>query len=309
MNTCKIVMYHYVRPIKSSKFPKINGLEKNAFERQINYFLKNYNIINAHDLLDCIYSNNDIKPNSVLLTFDDGFKDHFEYVYPTLKKNEIQGLFFPPVKPISDKIVLDVHKIHFILSLIQNPSEIVKEIFSFIKNNVKEFNLKSASEYYEIYGKANRFDSDEIIFIKRMLQKILPQKLRKKIIDELFIKYVTNNEDLFSSKLYLSIEEIKEMIENNMYIGSHTFSHQWLTSLSEQELKKEISMSLKFLNNFSQKESPIMCYPYGNYNDQIISKLKESGFKAGFTTKVEDARITEYNAFSLSRYDTNDFPQ
>jgi peptidoglycan/xylan/chitin deacetylase (PgdA/CDA1 family) len=309
MNTCKIVMYHYVRSIKSSKFPKINGLEINAFERQINYFLKNYNILDAAELLDCIYANKNIKPNSILLTFDDGFKDHFTYVYPTLKKNEIQGLFFPSVQPITDKIVLDVHKIHFILSLIDNPLDVVKEIFSFIKNNTEKFHLKSPSEYYEIYGKSNRFDSDEIIFIKRMLQKILPQKLRKNIIDELFRKYVTKNEDLFSSELYLSIDEIKEMIENNMYIGSHTFSHPWLTSLSEQELEKEINDSIEFLKIFSQKESPIMCYPYGNYNDQIISKLKESGFKAGFTTKVEDACITDHNAFFLPRYDTNDFPQ
>ena len=35
-----IVMYHYVRPIKGSKHPNINGLELENFKKQINYFLK-----------------------------------------------------------------------------------------------------------------------------------------------------------------------------------------------------------------------------------------------------------------------------
>ena len=41
MNECKIVMYHYVRPIKNSKYPNIKGLELHGFQRQIEFFKKN----------------------------------------------------------------------------------------------------------------------------------------------------------------------------------------------------------------------------------------------------------------------------
>ena len=34
----KIIMYHYVRPIKKSKYPNINGLEISDFIKQLNYF-------------------------------------------------------------------------------------------------------------------------------------------------------------------------------------------------------------------------------------------------------------------------------
>ena len=35
-----IVMYHYVREIKNSKYPKLKGLEFKKFKDQINFFKK-----------------------------------------------------------------------------------------------------------------------------------------------------------------------------------------------------------------------------------------------------------------------------
>ena len=52
-----------------------------------------------------------------------------------------------------------------------------------------------------------------------------------------------------------------------------------------------------------------MCYPYGNYNSNVIEKISKYDFKAGLTTEVGDAILNHENAFKLKRYDTNDFPQ
>ena len=74
-----------------------------------------------------------------------------------------------------------------------------------------------------------------------MLQRELPKKESEKILNELFEKYVTNNEKSFSKKLYLNFDDINEMKDDGMYFGAHTFSHKWLTSLTHIELEKEIN--------------------------------------------------------------------
>ena len=51
-----IVMYHYVRPIKKSKYPNIKGLEFENFKKQINFFSKKFNIISHIDFLEIIKS-------------------------------------------------------------------------------------------------------------------------------------------------------------------------------------------------------------------------------------------------------------
>ena len=39
---CKIVMYHYVRPLKSSLYPGIKGLELDGFVNQLEYLKKKF---------------------------------------------------------------------------------------------------------------------------------------------------------------------------------------------------------------------------------------------------------------------------
>ena len=47
-------MFHYVREIKKSKFPNLKGLEFSDFKKQINYLLKNFNILSNEDFIEII---------------------------------------------------------------------------------------------------------------------------------------------------------------------------------------------------------------------------------------------------------------
>ena len=104
-----IVMYHYLREIQNSSYPNFKGLEFSGFKRQLDYLSEQYEIISANQLIDYIRGNISRLPaNSCLLTFDDGFKDHVEYVLPELKRRGLYGCFSPPAGPIVDERVLDV---------------------------------------------------------------------------------------------------------------------------------------------------------------------------------------------------------
>ena len=49
-----------------------------------------------------------------MLTFDDGYKDHVNYVLPELAKNKISGFFFPVGSTVMENTVLDINIIHAI---------------------------------------------------------------------------------------------------------------------------------------------------------------------------------------------------
>ncbi len=309
-NSCKIVMYHYVRPIKNSRYPQIKGLELEGFIRQMEFFKKNFTFITTKQLLSCIYDGEPIPENSILLTFDDGLKDHYLHVFPILQKFNVQGLFFPTAETIESKKVIDVHKIHFILAMNKNKNKIIDEIFTLIKQNKDEYNLGSPESYFKVLAVPNRFDTKEVIFIKRILQRELPHQFRAQIVDYLFKEFVTKDERSFSEELYLSYDDIKHMQDSGMYFGSHGYSHEWLTYLNDTDLNLELNKTLEFYFRINKNnDSMIMCYPYGNYNNNLIEKLVAQGYKAGLTTDVGDAVLDAKNAFLLKRYDTNDFPQ
>jgi len=168
----------------------------------------------------------------------------------------------------------------------------------------------SNNHYYSTLAVKSRFDSAEIIFIKRLLQVELAEDVRKLITDELFKKYVTKDEKSFSKELYMDLDQIKFLCQNGMYIGSHGFDHYWLNKLSAERQESEINASLEFLGLVNAPtENWAMCYPYGAYNDSLIEILKKKGCAMGFTTDMNIAKITKDNAFTLPRLDTNDFPK
>ncbi len=126
----------------------------------------------------------------------------------------------------------------------------------------------------------------------------------------MFKKYVSNDEISFAKEFYLTYENIDEMLENNMFFGSQSYGHDWLAHLNDECLSFELEQSERFLSNINKKNNEkIMCYPYGSYDKRVIDKIKNLGYKIGLTTKVGDAELNSENAFTLERFDTNDFPQ
>ena len=69
VNDLTIVMYHYVRDVKESKYPKINGLEVSGFIRQLDHLADNFNIVKAEDVINCVKHGSKLPVNSCLLTF------------------------------------------------------------------------------------------------------------------------------------------------------------------------------------------------------------------------------------------------
>jgi peptidoglycan/xylan/chitin deacetylase (PgdA/CDA1 family) len=303
-------MYHYVRDLKRSRYPEIKGLDIALFKEQIAYIKKHYNVISAYDLMDIIMSNTDLPPKSLLLTFDDAYVDHFTYVFPVLDKQRLPGLFFPPAKSILEHQVLDVNKIHFILACVPDKSVLVNYICQYLDENRSSYDLESKESYWKKCGVPSRYDTAEVMFVKYMLQVELPENLRNIITDELFKKFVSSDEKSFSRELYMSIDQISCLQRNGMYIGSHGFEHYWLNSLSEDDQRKEIDLSLEFLKKVGSDLSRwIMCYPYGAHNESLLTILKERGCSVGFTTKVGIADLEKDNPLTLPRLDTNDLPK
>lgn len=309
-NKLSIIMYHYVRDFKHSRYPDIKGLDITLFYEQIEYLKRHYHFITMEILIDSIENNSSLPDKSVLLTFDDAYSDHFKYVFPFLDKHKIQGSFFTPVKAITEYTVLDVNKIHFILASEKDKLKIISEIKNELNKFRKDHKLESYSFYYDKLAQSNRFDSADVIFIKRLLQVELEESLRKIITNNLFEKIVGIDEHSFSRELYMDVEQIKCMHRNGMHIGSHAYEHNWLGSLERQKQKNEIEKALEFLNKIGcDTKNWTMCYPYGNYNDSTIELLSTYNCKLALTSEVNIANFQKYTKYTLPRLDTNDIPK
>ena len=308
MSKLTIIMYHYVRPIIGSKFPGIKGLELDGFKRQLDYLRENFDIVSTSQVIGAVKNLSSLPENACWLTFDDGYKDHFKYVMPELLKRNLHGAFFPPRVAIEEDQVLDVNLIHHILSCANHVEQLVFSLNSHcFDQGISESDIKL---YYDEYAVPNRFDNADTIYVKRMLQHVLPEQLRSSIAMKMFKEFVGLSAAEFSSELYMSVNEVRELVNNGMCVGSHGSLHYWLDKISLEEQRKDIEQSLNFLKKVGASTVDwAMCYPYGAYNDDTISVLKSFDAALGITTEARVANLISDNPFELPRLDTNDFPQ
>ena len=124
----------------------------------------------------------------------------------------------------------------------------------------------------------------------------------------MFDKYVGLSEEKFAYELYVNYEQIKCMKRAGMYIGIHGYNHYWLGNLEVEKMQQDIKKALEVMGDMVVSDSWVMNYPYGSYNDEVISYIKDKGCVLGLTTDVKIADLLEDNRYLLPRLDTNDFP-
>ena len=310
MSELTIVMYHYVRDLRRSRFPEIKGRDLAQFRVQLDHVAANYEVVTAEQVMAAVLGEDALPPKSCWLTFDDGYFDHYQHVLPLLMDRGWQGSFYAPSQTVLQHKILDVNKVHFILASVDEPGGLVEEIRQFCDEHLAAGEpLASFEEYWDTYAHANRWDPASVIFVKRMLQKGLPERLRNELADRLFRRYVTDDLEAFAAELYLDTHQLRLMRELGMHLGSHGAAHYWLDSLDEPAQAADIDESLAFLQGLGVDTSRwTMCYPYGAYNDTTLDLLRQRNCTVAMTTTPGVVDVPGAPALALARLDTNDLP-
>lgn len=305
-----IVMYHYVRPLALTRFPKIKGLDLTLFEEQLGYLTQHYSLISMEDLIDTMEARCELPPRPALLTFDDGYLDHYTYVFPRLVERNLQGSFFPASCATLNRTILDVNKIHFTLASEVDPDLLVDFIEETCRERADEYGLHDLNHYRENYKVGNFLDSASVNYVKLMLQHALPVELRTQLVDLLFRRHVASDEGSFAAELYATADQLRIMRTGGMHIGSHGDQHQWLGHLPKAEQEADIDRSLALLDVVGMSpDYRTMCYPYGSYNADTVEAVASRGFKLALTTEIALSNALVVQRFALPRLDTNHLPK
>ncbi len=73
------------------------------------------------------------------------------------------------------------------------------------------------------------------------------------------------------NRSFMNKAQVKELIENNFEIGSHTLTHSSLTELNEEQVEREIKLSKELLENLYNIKINSFAFPYTHYNKRILT--------------------------------------
>jgi len=106
-NRIRIIQYHRICDLpETDDVMSFLGVTIRAFDDQMDFLYRNgFNVITLEELIDCKENNLELPLKTIVLTFDDGFRDNYINAFPILEKYKLKGTFFLVTDCIgSDKI-------------------------------------------------------------------------------------------------------------------------------------------------------------------------------------------------------------
>jgi len=267
-NDLPILAYHRVLDAQSENFSSDIELVSSSpcnFEKQLDYICKHYMPISFSDLnSDGTYCGEKHKP-PIILTFDDGFRDNYETVYPLLKKYKAKATFFI-VTNVADRI--EPLWFDFLAQQLLTCKS------HSLKINDKTYNLGDNQEHRRSVLSELLLDLREISNQERLdvLNSVSESKE--------FINHKADYAD------YLSWDEIREMHIGGMEFGSHSKSHPILSQMHMREIITELCESKTRLEDELSDECISFSFPVGGfeeYNGDALVALKDCGYKFSCT--------------------------
>jgi peptidoglycan/xylan/chitin deacetylase (PgdA/CDA1 family) len=301
----KAIMYHYVRQ-QVKELPYFIYLHIEDFIKQIDYLMEHHHILSIEEMKWCI-QNEEVIDNGIILTFDDGLIDHYNFVFPVLKKRNLWGIFYIPTKPYKDKCLLDVHRVHYLLG--RYGGQYVYECVQKLLRNSDYINGNEA-----IFSNKTYLKQDNDVYVtktKQILNYYITPYAKNRILSKLMVD-LCEDECTLSKNFYLQGQHIKDMIDCGMSIGSHGHTHTLFSNLTYEEQCNEISESLDVLKYLTDnKNINSFCYPYGgklSYDKYTIQCLQDANIDFSFSVESKNIDKTDMKIkYELPRFDCNEF--
>lgn len=132
--------------------------------------------------------------------------------------------------------------------------------------------------------------------LSSILRNALPVLIKRKIPTTIFIpaatigkypKWEQKRQEIYYDDRILNRDEIKELSDQGIEIGSHTLHHTDLRNTIIEKAREEFQLSKSLLEKITGKEVLSFSFPYGSYNDELINLAFDCGYNFVYTTEPE----------------------
>ncbi|MFT5249442.1 MAG: peptidoglycan/xylan/chitin deacetylase (PgdA/CDA1 family) [bacterium] len=263
--TPKILMYHRLTDCKV-----IPGIELQTFEWQLQFLCKHYQVVSVEEINDDI-KNNCIRANKIAITFDDGYVDFYEKAWPLLKKYNVPASIYITTDFIDKKIWMWPDKIRQLLR----------------ETRCKALKLPSGEKLLLTetdFDKNWNLIADYCLGVSELKRESYLVQLSSLL--NVALSNIPPNE--YSS---LTWEQLSEMHQEGLDIGSHTLTHPILTNIHKEQLRCELLESKQMIETKLEAEVAGICYPNGMSSDvsvAVTKAAKNCGYSYGLIAYSEN---------------------
>lgn len=255
-----VLLYHRVLP-EGAPHPLGTVMGVETFIRQVEAIARRYAVCTLHDVARGSRVRRGHAVTYAVFTFDDGYRDNYDIVFPLLRRKGIPATFFVPTDSIDA----------------QRPPwdwELVNLISTWQ-------DLRQVTVGEEILRRRTR--ESQVRFALRVFQRLrwASTEVQRRALDTVR-KAAGETEPSARSDLCVTWEQLRTMRRGGMDIGSHAASHRSLVTMSLQEATEEIRRSKAHIEQELGDRCSHFSFPFGakrDFNEALVSDVREAGYE------------------------------
>jgi peptidoglycan/xylan/chitin deacetylase (PgdA/CDA1 family) len=278
-NAIVVLMFHRVLPQcdagTTHSLPAM-VVQDRTFDAFSHYVSDNHTVIGFEDLQNVWRATGQSKGIRVACTFDDGWTDNATFAAPIALRHGIPLVIFVCPAKVGTHLPFWPERLAVILELMRSRQAAVKQLEGILTARVGVGGSQpvllsrrdAIGPVVELLKSHSAPERDE------MMQRIVDAVTAQTSISEIGLADSTMNWD-----------EIKRLRAMGVTIGSHTDSHQILTTVPLPDARREVTDSKIEIERILGSECALFAYPNGGYSAAVRNTVAEAGYKFAFTTE------------------------
>lgn len=274
-----ILMYHRVLTPddmrRSGSHPAMI-VESGTFAAQMAILKQRFNVLSLEEFTARLEQRIPFEDSSCLITFDDGWRDHFTNALPVLRRYELPALVFLPVNFIGEKgLFWQESLVHLLVLAV----DVVK------KEPVRRARLLQTLDHVGLGHVLDIRDADPrslvIEAISRNRAGWTPSVIEM-TLSHLRKELGVETGDVEGTDRFLDWEQIGEMVQQGVTFGGHGATHHLLSEMPIDAAREEIKISKAVIDRRCKATIQTFSYPRGYRNSQVVEVVKAAGFRLAF---------------------------
>ncbi len=285
-----IFNYHRIRSgsIEGHPFDEgVYGPTQEIFWDHMNWLKKNTNLISEQELIEHVRDQKKLPKASVMVTFDDGYKDNAELALPVLTDQKIPAIFFIATHSIEKRELGWWDTIAYMIKKTTH-SQLVLRGRTFDLSPPRGAVIHELQEWMRTLRADNTASLIQEISTACEVSLPTPEMCSKEL---------------------MTWEQISESVKAGITIGSHTHSHRVLSTLNLSEQFEEFRLSKQILEQKLGVPIRSVAYPVGGHEDCHLETgelAEKCGYQLGFSFQTGANHLDDLSPFGIRRVSGED---
>lgn len=249
-----------------------------------------FNVVTLDDGIERLYSGT-LRPNSVVITVDDGFYNTSTLAHPIFSKYNFPYTVYLTTYYAGKNIAV----VNLLLQ------------YSFWKTTNSCVVIEDINKSYDLSTYKHRFDAYQDAF--EYIDAIKGIENKKTALRAILNKLNLNQDELIEDTTFklMTTQQVKELSDEGVDFQLHTHNH--IFPNDEERITESLNKNSQWISDVTGTTPLHLCYPSGEYHENLFPLLERLGIKSA-TTVQNGLNSQTTNKFLLKRFlDDNKVPQ